>query len=197
MKKNNIPLCLWCLWCVACLYISAPWKYLRYSFTDNILLFYISYFSALILFCIAPLLFRCGLVFIRSAFKYNFTFFVKKKNGSNKSTIHLSPYADTRHPESMRKHWSVLLSLISEAMNNDQVIIMHSHLFTPTRVNKLIKRLKSDGLNISVITYPRKTGLYEKLSIPFVYLLFQWSLPYLHSDGMTVVIRPHRTTRIN
>lgn len=90
----------------------------------------------------------------------------------------------------MRKHWDVLLSLISKAINNDETIVMHSHLFTPARINKLIKRLESYGLNFSVITCPRKTSLYERLSIPFVYLLFQWSLPHLHSDGMTVVIRP-------
>ncbi|EBF3353615.1 TPA: pili assembly chaperone, partial [Escherichia coli] len=49
----------------------------------------------------------------------------------------------------------------------------------------------------SVITCPRKTSLYEKLSIPFVYLLFQWSLPHLHSDGMTVVIRPLQPPHTN
>ncbi|TZG01165.1 pili assembly chaperone, partial [Salmonella enterica subsp. enterica serovar Typhimurium] len=63
----------------------------------------------------------------------------------------------------MRKHWDVLLSLISKAINNDEIIVMHSHLFTPARIRKLIKRLESYGLNFSVITYPRKTSLYERL----------------------------------
>ena len=61
----------------------------------------------------------------------------------------------------------------------------------------LIKRLESYDLSFSVITYPRKTSLYERLSIPFVYLLFQWSLPHLHSDGMTVVIRPLQPPHTN
>ncbi|EFW2292455.1 pili assembly chaperone, partial [Shigella sonnei] len=52
----------------------------------------------------------------------------------------------------MRKHWDVLLSLISKAINNDEIIVMHSHLFTPARINKLIKRLESYDLSFSVIT---------------------------------------------
>ncbi|KAB3088196.1 pili assembly chaperone [Escherichia coli] len=194
MKDNNTPLYLWLLWCMLCLYITTPWQYLRYPSADNISLYYIVYFCVLVVTCISPLFFRCGILIIRSALKYDFTFFVRKKNGSKESTIHLSPYADTCCQKSIQKHWSVLLSLISEAINNNEIIIMRSHLFTPTRANKLIKKLKSCGLSFSVITSSRKTGLYEKLSISFVYLLFQWSLPHLHSDGMTVVICPHQKT---
>lgn len=197
MKNNNAPLYLWLLWCTLCLYITTPWQYLRYPYTDNLSLPYMLYFCVVVVICIFPLLFRCVLLIVRSASKYDFTFFVKKKKGSKKSTIHLSPYADTRCPKSMRKHWDVLLSLISKAINNDEIIVMHSHLFTPARINKLIKRLESYDLSFSVITYPRKTSLYEKLSIPFIYLLFQWSFPHLHSDGMTVVIRPLQTPHIN
>lgn len=175
MKNNNAPLYLWLLWCTLCLYITTPWQYLRYPYTDNLSLPYMLYFCVVVVICIFPLLFRCVLLIVRSASKYDFTFFVKKKKGSKKSTIHLSPYADTRCPKSMRKHWDVLLSLISKAINNDEIIVMHSHLFTPARINKLIKRLESYDLSFSVITYPRKTSLYEKLSIPFIYLLFQWS----------------------
>ncbi|EBL0216720.1 pili assembly chaperone [Salmonella enterica] len=196
MKNNNVPLYLWLLWCTFCLYITTPWQYFRYLYTDHISLSYILYFCIVVIICFSPLLFRCVLLIVRSVSKYNFTFFAKK-NGSKESNIHLSPYADTRCPESMRKHWDVLLSLISKAINNDETIVMHSHLFTPARINKLIKRLESYGLNFSVITCPRKTSLYEKLSIPFVYLLFQWSLPHLHSDGMTVVIRPLQPPHTN
>ncbi|EDC2160486.1 pili assembly chaperone, partial [Salmonella enterica] len=143
MKSNNAPLYLWLLWCTLCLYITTPWQYLRYPYTDNISLSYMLYFCVVVVICISPLLFRCALLIVRSASKYNFTFFVKKKKGSKESSIHLSPYADTRCSESMRKHWDVLLSLISKAINNDEIIVMHSHLFTPARINKLIKRLES------------------------------------------------------
>ncbi|EFX1085685.1 pili assembly chaperone, partial [Shigella sonnei] len=119
MKNNNAPLYLWLLWCTLCLYITTPWQYLRYPYTDNISLPYMLYFCVVVVICIFPLLFRCVLLIVRSASKHDFTFFVKKKKGSNKSTIHLSPYADTHCPESMRKHWDVLLSLISKAINND------------------------------------------------------------------------------
>ena len=197
MKNNNIPLYLWFLWCVACLYISSPWQYLRHSYADNALLSCIFDFCVLILFCTSPLFFRFGLLVTKSLFKCNFTFFVKKRSGSKESTLHLSPYADTRHPESMRKHWEVLLRLISEAIVHDDIVIMHSHLLTPARIKKLIKKLKSHGINFTVNTYPRKTNLYEKLSIPFVYLLFHWTFPHLHSNGMTVVIRSRQTTPVN
>ncbi|WP_114501647.1 pili assembly chaperone, partial [Escherichia coli] len=139
MKNNNVPLYLWLLWCTLCLYITTPWQYLRYPYTDNLSLPYMLYFCVVVVICIFPLLFRCVLLIVRSASKYDFTFFVKKKKGSKKSTIHLSPYADTRCPKSMRKHWDVLLSLISKAINNDEIIVMHSHLFTSARINKLIK----------------------------------------------------------
>ncbi|HGO5135890.1 TPA: pili assembly chaperone, partial [Klebsiella pneumoniae] len=147
MKNNNAPLYLWLLWCTLCLYITTPWQYLRYPYTGNLSLPYMLYFCVVVVICIFPLLFRCVLLIVRSASKYDFTFFVKKKKGSKKSTIHLSPYADTRCPKSMRKHWDVLLSLISKAINNDEIIVMHSHLFTPARINKLIKRLESYDLS--------------------------------------------------
>lgn len=171
---------------------------LRYPYTDNLSLPYMLYFCVVVVICIFPLLFRCVLLIVRSASKYDFTFFVKKKKGSKKSTIHLSPYADTRCPKSMRKHWDVLLSLISKAINNDEIIVMHSHLFTPARINKLIKRLKSYDLSFSVITYPRKTSLYEKLSIPFIYLLFQWSFRIcIRTEWQSSFVLSSRLTSIN
>lgn len=197
MKINKACLFLWFFWCMLCIYVSNPWQYLQISPADELISFYALYLSMLILFCLVPLFFRIWLFVMNSVFKCDFTFFVKKKKGSKESIIHLSPYANTRRPEALKRHWLVLLSLISVAIKENDTIIMRSHLLTPTRVNKLIKKIKSTGVNISIDTYPRKTKLYEKVSISLVYLLFQWTVPNLHSNGMTVIIRPCQPSYIN
>lgn len=91
MKNNNAPLYLWLLWCTLCLYITTPWQYLRYPYTDNLSLPYMLYFCVVVVICIFPLLFRCVLLIVRSASKYDFTFFVKKKREARNQLYILAP----------------------------------------------------------------------------------------------------------
>ncbi|EBK5367587.1 pili assembly chaperone, partial [Salmonella enterica] len=51
MKNNNVPLYLWLLWCTLCLYITTPWQYLRYPYTDNLSLPYMLYFCVVVVIC--------------------------------------------------------------------------------------------------------------------------------------------------
>ena len=91
MKNNNVPLYLWLLWCTLCLYITTPWQYLRYPYTDNLSLPYMLYFCVVVVICIFPLLFRCVLLIVRSASKYDLHSLWRRKREARNQLYILAP----------------------------------------------------------------------------------------------------------